>query len=220
MKPKNPSNTSPEIRIIGDNVMQNDLLSSFIEKKTGLKSLQQSRFDFLNMEKKILGMRILFLLDTKSSNFFEIWDSMESRSDHALPDYFFALFNLDPDPDVGLEALARGIRGVFFSNQPIDIIPKGVQAILDGEIWYPRRTMSQYLISEIGSRERDPKISVPLTEREKEILFMLFSGESNTEIADHFHISYHTVKTHIYNIYRKINAKNRFQATLWAAKNL
>ena len=46
------------------------------------------------------------------------------------------------------------------------------------------------------------------------------AGSTNKEIADKMFISVHTVKTHLYNVYRKINAANRLQATLWATKNL
>jgi DNA-binding NarL/FixJ family response regulator len=59
-----------------------------------------------------------------------------------------------------------------------------------------------------------------LTPREKEILVLVASGYGNKTISDDLRISPHTVKTHICSIYKKINADNRFQAALWAIKNL
>lgn len=59
-----------------------------------------------------------------------------------------------------------------------------------------------------------------LTNREKEILLRIASGDRNKDIADDLFISPLTVKTHIYNIFKKIDVPNRLQATLWAARNL
>ena len=59
-----------------------------------------------------------------------------------------------------------------------------------------------------------------LTPREIEILGMIALGASNTEIAEKLFISPNTVKTHIYNLFKKINVTNRLQAAFWAAKNL
>ena len=59
-----------------------------------------------------------------------------------------------------------------------------------------------------------------LTERQTEILALVAVGASNEEIADRLCISAHTVKSHLYKIFKIINAPNRLQAALWAAKNL
>jgi DNA-binding CsgD family transcriptional regulator len=59
-----------------------------------------------------------------------------------------------------------------------------------------------------------------LTPREIEILSLVAIGAKNEEIAEKLFISSNTVKTHIYNIFKKIDVPNRLQAALWAAKNL
>lgn len=59
-----------------------------------------------------------------------------------------------------------------------------------------------------------------LTRREQEILEKIVQGASNKEISQELFISPHTVKTHLHNIFKKINVKGRLQAALWAASNL
>lgn len=48
-----------------------------------------------------------------------------------------------------------------------------------------------------------------LTPREKELMELIYSGMSNKEIAESLFLSESTVKTHIYNIFRKMEVKNR-----------
>ena len=50
-----------------------------------------------------------------------------------------------------------------------------------------------------------------ITEREKEILLSVLEGKTNREIEIEFFISYKTVKSHLYNIYQKMEVKNRLQ---------
>ena len=59
-----------------------------------------------------------------------------------------------------------------------------------------------------------------LTSRQAEVLALITVGATNDEIAERLCVSPHTVKTHLYNIFKKINVTNRLQAALWAAKNL
>ena len=59
-----------------------------------------------------------------------------------------------------------------------------------------------------------------LSQREMEVLALVSLGTKNEDIAEKLFISPHTVKTHLYHIFKKINVPNRLQAALWAAKNL
>jgi DNA-binding NarL/FixJ family response regulator len=56
----------------------------------------------------------------------------------------------------------------------------------------------------------------PLTGRETEILRLMATGRSNTEIAQALVISLETVKTHVGNVFTKLDAANRTQAVVIA----
>jgi len=49
-----------------------------------------------------------------------------------------------------------------------------------------------------------------ITEREREIIFKVMQGKSNEEIARELFISLATVKTHLYNIYKKVGIDSRY----------
>jgi DNA-binding NarL/FixJ family response regulator len=55
-----------------------------------------------------------------------------------------------------------------------------------------------------------------LTRRETEVLQMVAGGNTNKEIASHLLLSVATVERHIANIYGKIGARGRAEATAFA----
>lgn len=56
----------------------------------------------------------------------------------------------------------------------------------------------------------------PLSERELEVLTLLASGRTNAEIAKDLFVAVGTVKSHVNNIYRKLDAGNRAEAVTQA----
>jgi pimeloyl-ACP methyl ester carboxylesterase/DNA-binding CsgD family transcriptional regulator len=58
-----------------------------------------------------------------------------------------------------------------------------------------------------------------LSQRELEVLRLLAGGESNAQIARRLRLSPHTVERHVANIYRKINARGRADATAYALRH-
>ena len=60
--------------------------------------------------------------------------------------------------------------------------------------------------------EAPRRLEDPLSERELEVLTLLASGRTNSEVAGDLFVSVGTVKSHTGNIYRKLNAKNRAEA--------
>jgi pimeloyl-ACP methyl ester carboxylesterase/DNA-binding CsgD family transcriptional regulator len=58
-----------------------------------------------------------------------------------------------------------------------------------------------------------------LSPREIEVLRLLAGGETNGQIAARLGLSINTVERHVVNIYRKIEARGRAEATAWALRN-
>ena len=133
---------------------------------------------------------------------------------------YLALFNIGPWLGIEEEAVERGARGFFYLEEQLEQFTKGVVAIFNGELWASRKLMSEFIMKNRKRNRLPTDVQAPLTPRETEILQMLAGGYSNARIADELFISTHTVKTHLYNIYKKIEVPSRFQAALWAVKNL
>lgn len=111
------------------------------------------------------------------------------------------------------------VHGVFLKDTRKATFVRGIRAVLQGECWKPDRMLATYYLSRPDSAVQGSAVT-ELTERETEILRLIATGAKNREIADALFLSAHTVKTHIYNIFRKINVNTRTQAAKWAMGNL
>ena len=56
---------------------------------------------------------------------------------------------------------------------------------------------------------------VKLTRRERQILKLIKDGATNADISTALKVSEHTVKSHLYNVYKKIGVRNRLEASNW-----
>lgn len=64
----------------------------------------------------------------------------------------------------------------------------------------------------------DNQVGKPLTEREFEVLKLVVSGKTNTEIAEDLSISVHTAKAHVCSILQKMGVNDRVQAAVKAVR--
>jgi LuxR family maltose regulon positive regulatory protein len=79
---------------------------------------------------------------------------------------------------------------------------------------------THYLRKLLAASEREARGPVssaegllePLSERELEVLQLVAAGKTNRQVATELFVSVGTVKTHVNNIYRKLDAHNRTQA--------
>ncbi len=216
---KKPNQAPAMIGVVGDDPLLNDLLAARLSQETGLNCAHSpSLTKILDTVKPDLA-----LIDCSGTSVSALLERL-GGDESPFMTTSIALFNVSDDRSVELEAMNHGVRGIFFRNISFKLLSKGIGAMLENELWFSREAMSQYLL---GRHRHEGEMQTAFTEdmgelsaREKEILLMLAAGATNKDIADKLFLSLNTIKSHIYNIYKKIDVPNRLQASLWAAKHL
>ncbi len=205
-----------EIYVVGPNRLQNELIAFFISEVTKFNCIVYDTINTIPVNSNCLQQQYLILLDCsgKPCNMRVI-----SNLRNSFPRNYFALFNLPINSGSELNALQNGVSGILYENDDISMLSKMVQAIIGNEIWISRRVDPESLNSKIGYAPLLMEKEFGLTNREREILSYLSLGYSNCKIAEVTYTSTHTVKTHIYKIFKKIKVTNRLQAARWAAEN-
>ncbi len=127
------------------------------------------------------------------------------------------------DKSISTDALFvwRTLTGIFYTSDDIQTLQNGIDKILRGEMWFSRKFSQQY-ITYLRQNSKPVNNNVPtiLTKREQQIITFLSMGASNQQIAEQLFVSENTVKTHLHNIFKKIDVKNRVQALIWAKENI
>ena len=213
--------TKEIIYIIGPRKLQNELMASCLEREIGSKCLFWKDICDVRFtdDAKCKEQPKLVLLDCHGKDPKSLLVALGSYDSEKLFRNYVAMFNICHGLGIEKKCIWQGVRGIFYDDDSLPQFLKGVRAILNGQLWLSRKIMTKCILSKGWGSPLETNSSI-LTSRESEILARVAVGATNGEIAERLYISSHTVKTHLYNIYKKINVPNRFQAALWAAKNL
>ena len=123
------------------------------------------------------------------------------------------------DASIG-RALRAGARGYLTKDASRDDIAVAIRAVARGQATFDP-AVSARLVAGLGSGPEptgmppDPRLA-ELTGREAEVLRLIGDGLTNPEIADRLFVSTSTVKTHINNLFAKLQLRDRAQAVLLA----
>ena len=210
------------IYIVGSLKLQNELMITFLELETGAHCKAIESFsDIYKEDNKAKGKPKLALWDFYGKDLDTFTTEFEMSYGMISPQDLIVIFNMREGEGIEEEIVTWGARGFFYEIDSLDIIKKGIQAIFAGELWISRKIMTKCIFKESNSQICFSKVDeTTLTRRETEILAMIATGASNGTVAESLFISPHTVKTHLYNIYKKIDVPGRLQAALWASRNL
>jgi DNA-binding NarL/FixJ family response regulator len=118
------------------------------------------------------------------------------------------------EPEEGEEILQLGARGFALKAASAKELIHAIRAVHSGEIWADRSTLSRLIDRLNGAHAAAPEARAVLTQREREILEAVGSGNNNQQIARRFSLSENTVKAHLSRIFRKLKVSDRTQAVV------
>ena len=197
------------------------MIASCLKRKTGRECFLFEDINRIPVAgQKDRGEKRLVFYCCHGKNVKQILGEIQGYTKKKEPGNRIVLFNVSKDMEFEEKIVSKGVHGFFYEHDPLDIFLKGIGAVLNGKLWLSRDVMTKFILEGAGKDNSLKKDSDKLSERQIEILALTAVGATNDEIADKLCISQHTVKTHLYRIFRKINVPNRVQASLWAAKNL
>lgn len=130
-----------------------------------------------------------------------------------LPDAHILILTVYEQEKLIFNALGSGAAGYLTKNTPPQKIVAAIQEVMEGG-----GPMSAHIARMVISSFQKSE-STPLTRRETEILEQIAAGKSRKRIADELYIDMETVKSHIKNIYHKLNVHSKADAIKTARDN-
>ncbi len=208
------------IFIVSPRKLDSELIAYALAKEICEKCQIVPDVSFFKDDPSTLLCKTLVLIDCIENDFDRIMRELSDQQQEPSENLIIAVYNVYPGWGIEEEALRFGIKGFFYKHDGLQLLIKGINSIFKQEVWVSREILLRSAMG--GKRKKRSAIQekTGLSIREIEILLLLSSGIQNEEIAQKLFISPNTVKTHLYNIFKKINVPNRLQAALWVAKNL
>lgn len=207
--------------IVDDHALVRDGLSKILEleddirivgsapdAETGLNVIRNTKPDIV-------------LLDVQMPNRTGL-DALQEMTD-ASPGTRFIVLTGFSESEYGFEALKKGARGFVLKDAASRNLVKAIRVVHQGEIWADKELTSRIVeefvrLSRAEAIATDPTTPNPLTNRERAILTLVAQGRTNHEIGETLFISEKTVKSHLTNIFEKLDVDDRAQAAMTAFK--
>ncbi|MGA3245798.1 MAG: response regulator transcription factor [Bacteroidota bacterium] len=132
------------------------------------------------------------------------------------PSTHVIILTVQDDENKVFNAICNGASGYLLKASTADGVIVAIEEVLKGGA--PMSPLIARKFLDAFAKTSSPKPEYGLTDREKEILQLLTDGFSKQRIADKLFLSYHTVDSHLRNIYQKLHVQNRTSAVAKSLK--
>ena len=130
--------------------------------------------------------------------------------------YKAVLIGMEPDEELFMAAVRSGVMGYLLKDASASELVAAVRAVYRGEAVCPPQLCSTlfrfvaHMIEEMPVKRSGPRPD--LTIRQQQLMVLVAKGFTNKEIASSLNLSEFTVRNHIHNILKQVDASNRSEA--------
>jgi DNA-binding NarL/FixJ family response regulator len=137
----------------------------------------------------------------------------------ANPDLAVLIVSSYSDDQLVEECIRAGARGYVIKDIERLSLKDSIRAVYGGG-GAVSPAIAAKVLNRLRTKEElaSTEPSSPLSHTQLEILRLIAAGFSNREIASRIHLSENTIKSHVQEIFRKLDVGNRVQAALKASK--
>jgi DNA-binding NarL/FixJ family response regulator len=174
------------------------VVNAYSDAETAIKNLKTDEPDICLMDIELPGMNGIVAI---------------SKIKAILPKTQVVVVTVYESDELVFKALCEGASGYLTKNMPLTKLLDSLQELENGGA--PMSTNIARMVVSSFHRNRQS----PLSNRELEVLELLSSGKSYSTIADQLFVDKETVKSHIKNIYLKLEVHSKAEAIEKAKKS-
>lgn len=195
-------------------------LLSFYDEISLLFSVEDAEQGLKYLEREEENPDVI-LMDIELPGLSGIEATFQIKENHQEIDII--MFTVFEDDDRIFESIKVGATGYILKDEPIKSVVQSIKEVKEGgspiSATIARKLMKLVSSVKIDKKDEQPEV-VPfdLTPAEIRILEQVIEGKTNKEIAEAVFLSPWTVKTHIKNIYKKMQVNSRAAAVRLALK--
>lgn len=195
--------------------------------REGLKTILQSEPDFEIVGESGTAEQLIQLVDESRPDVILLDARLPGvngaeacrRLTISHPDIAVLMISTYSDQQLVEECIRAGAKGYVVKDIERFTLKESIRALhAGGGAISP--TVAATILERLRCTDETPSqpASGPLSDNQLEIVRLIAGGLSNREIADRIHLSQNTVKSHVQEIFRKLDVGNRVEAALMAAR--
>ncbi len=192
--------------------------------RQGLKLILSEEFDALTLGEACNGRELLQLVERDAWDIVVLDITLSDRNGLDIlkdlklhrPDLPVLILSMHSEDQFAVRSLKAGASGYMTKENAPEELVKAIKKVLGGGR-YVSATLAEKLAFELDAQARP--LHETLSDRKYQVLRMIASGRTVTEIADELVLSVKTISTYRARVLEKLRMKTNAELTHYAIKN-